>query len=177
MNPSDDYLNGFPTIAAGIFVPSGAVTSNAYDVNRIVNAFWTGARYSLWSNLDLAAGVYYRIQNDYLPAPSVCTGSGTTISSHKCAGSDGAVSFLIDYKPVKRVDLYGGVMLSNVWGGFAFGHLYTQNVDPTIGPPNRILTSFQSNTRLLAKIQSAATKCRRPASVDADQRPSSRTTF
>ena len=22
MNPSDDYLNGFPTIAAGIFVPS-----------------------------------------------------------------------------------------------------------------------------------------------------------
>ena len=133
MNPSDDYLNGFPTIAAGIFVPSGAVTSNAYDVNRIVNAFWTGARCSLWSNLDLAAGVYYRIQNDYLPAPGVCTGSGTTISSHKCAGSDGAVSFLIDYKPVKRVDLYGGVMLSNVWGGFAFGHLYTQNVDPTIG--------------------------------------------
>ena len=133
MNPSDDYVDGFPTIAAGIFVPPGAVTSDAYNVNRIVNAFWTGARYSLWSNLDLAAGFYYRIQNDYLPAPEVCTGSGTTISSHKCAGSDGAVSFLIDYKPVRRVDLYGGVMLSDVWGGFAFGHLYTQNVDPTIG--------------------------------------------
>ena len=139
------------------------MTSNAYDVNRIVNAFSTGARCSLWSNLDLAAGVYYRIQNDYLPAPGVCTGSGTTISSHKCAGSDGAVSFLIDYKPVKRVDLYGGVMLSNVWGGFAFGRLYTQNVDPTIGLRDRILTSFQSNTRSLAKIESAATKCRRPA--------------
>ena len=133
MNPSDDYVDGFPTIAAGIFVPPGTVTSDAYNVNRIVNAFWTGARYSLWSNLDLAAGFYYRIQNDYLPAPEVCTGSGTTISSHKCAGSDGAVSFLIDYKPVRRVDLYGGVMLSDVWGGFAFGHLYTQNVDPTIG--------------------------------------------
>ena len=77
MNPSDDYVDGFPTIAAGIFVPPGTVTSDAYNVNRIVNAFWTGARYSLWSNLDLAAGFYYRIQNDYLPAPEVCTGSGT----------------------------------------------------------------------------------------------------
>ena len=72
-------------------------------------------------------------QNDYLPPPGVCTGSGTSISSSKCAGSSGAVSFLIDYKPVARVDLYGGVMVSNVWGGLANGHLYTQNVDPTVG--------------------------------------------
>ncbi len=133
MNPSDDYVNGFPTIAEGIFVPPGAVTSNAYTVNRILNAFWTGAQYSVWSNLDLAAGVYYRAQNDYLPAPGVCTGSGVTISSSKCAGGEGAVSFLIDYRPIKRVDAYGGVMVSNVWGGFAYDHLYTQNVDPTVG--------------------------------------------
>jgi hypothetical protein len=109
------------------------VTSNAYDVNRIFNTVWTGVRYSVRSNLDLAAGVYYRTQNDYLPPPSVCTGTGTNISSSKCAGSTGAVSFLIDYKPVKRVDIYGGVMVSNVWGGLANSHLYTQNVDPTVG--------------------------------------------
>ena len=133
MNPSDDFANGFPTIAEGIFVPPGGATSDAYDVNRILNAFWTGAKYSVWSNLDLAAGVYYRTQNDYLPAPGVCTGTGTSISSGKCAGSQGAVSFLIDYQPVRRVDVYGGVMVSNVWGGFANGHLYTQNVDPTVG--------------------------------------------
>jgi predicted porin len=133
MNPSDDYANGFPTIAEGIFVPPGAVTSNAYYVNRVLNTAWTGVRYSLWSNLDLAAGVYYRTQNDYLPAPGVCTGSGTSISSSKCAGSGAVVSFLIDYKPVKRVDIYGGVAVSNVWGGPANGHLYTQNIDPTVG--------------------------------------------
>ena len=86
----------------------------------------------MWSNLDLSAGVYYRTQNDYLPAPAVCTGTGASISSSKCAGG-GRVSFLIDYKPIKRVDVYGGVMVSNVWGGFANGHLYTQNVDPTVG--------------------------------------------
>ncbi len=134
MNPSDDYANGFPTIAEGIFVPPGAATSNAYDVNRIFNTVWTGVRYSMWSNLNLAAGVYYRTQNDYLPpADGVCTGSGITISSSKCAGSQGAASFLIDYKPVGRVDLYAGVMVSDVWGGFANGHLYTQNIDPTVG--------------------------------------------
>ena len=73
MNPSDDYANGFPTIAEGIFVPPGAATSNAYTVNRILNSMWTGVRYSVWSNLDLAAG-YYRIQNDYLPAPTSAPG-------------------------------------------------------------------------------------------------------
>jgi hypothetical protein len=87
----------------------------------------------VWSNLDVAAGVYYRPHNDYPPAPGVCTGSGATISSSECAGSEGAVSLLIDYRPIKRVDLSGGMMASNVWGGFAYGHLYTQNVDPTIG--------------------------------------------
>jgi hypothetical protein len=61
----------------------------------------------VWSNLDVAAGVYYRPHNDYLPAPGVCTGSGSTISSSECAGSEGAVSLLIDYRPIKRVDLYG----------------------------------------------------------------------
>jgi predicted porin len=134
MNPSDDYANGFPTIAEGIFVPPGVATSNAYDINRILNTVWTGVRYSMWSNLDLAAGVYYRSQNDYLPPTSgACTGTGVNISSGKCAGSSGAASFLIDYQPVKRVDVYGGAMVSNVWGGFANGHLYTQNVDPTVG--------------------------------------------
>ena len=133
MNPSDDYPDGFPTIAQGIFVPPGAVTSNAFNVNRILNTVWTGVRYSVWSNLDLAAGVYYRTQNDYLPAPAVCTGTGINISSGKCADSEGAVSFLIDYKPVKRVDLYAGVMVSDVWGGVANGYLYPQNIDPTVG--------------------------------------------
>src|SRR5271170_6488852 len=70
MNPTDHYANGFPTIAEGIFVPPGAATSNAYTVNRILNSMWTGVRYSVWSNLDLAAGVYYGTQNDYLPPPS-----------------------------------------------------------------------------------------------------------
>ena len=40
---------------------------------------------------------------------------------------------LIDYRPVKRVDVYAGVALSNVYVGLANRFRQTQNVDPTVG--------------------------------------------
>jgi len=61
--------------------------------------------------------------------PVACTSANTTyvtptgsytitrINSGKCAGSTDFISFLLDWRPVKRVDLYAGVMLSNVYGG------------------------------------------------------------
>jgi len=50
-----------------------------------------------------------------------------------CAGSQDAVSFLADWKPVKRVDIYAGVMVSNVYDGLANGFLNVQNIDPAAG--------------------------------------------
>ena len=50
-----------------------------------------------------------------------------------CAGSTDFLSFLIDYRPVKRVDLYAGVLVSNVHGGLANGYQVTQNIAPTAG--------------------------------------------
>ena len=91
MNPSDDYADGFPTIAEGIFVPPGAATADAYNVNRIFNAVMDGSALFRVEQSRPAAGAYYRTQNDYLPAPDVCTGTGINISSSKCAGSQGAV--------------------------------------------------------------------------------------
>jgi hypothetical protein len=92
-------------------------------------------------------------QNDYSAAP--CTGTGAFISSNQCAGSQDAISMLIDYRPVGRVDLYAGVMLSNVYGALASGYTetytyyapeahgksftatattaHTQEYDPTVG--------------------------------------------
>jgi outer membrane receptor protein involved in Fe transport len=84
-------------------------------------------------NFDLAGGVYWESQNDYLQGPAVCTGSGINTSSSKCSGGRYSYSFMVDYKPVPRVDLYAGVMVSTVYGGVASGFLYTQNVDPTGG--------------------------------------------
>jgi predicted porin len=132
-NPSDDFPGGFPTPASGIFVPAGFVTSNNFTVPRNLNTVWTGVRYAVRPNVDLSAGVYYENQNDFLPAPAVCTGSGTATSSTRCAGNRWSYSFMAEYRPVSRISLYAGVMLSKVSGGQSSGFMHTQNVDPTVG--------------------------------------------
>jgi predicted porin len=175
-NPSNAEANGFQTVAGGIFVPSGAVTSTAflnngafaspaYPYNKILNTVWTGFKWSILSNLDFAMGFYYQSQNNFnftwntgklnrvpygYATPAACTGTGAWISSNKCAGSTDAVSAFLDWRPVKRVDLYAGVMVQNVYGGLANGYgktfypipgnskVYwttatTQDWDPTVG--------------------------------------------
>ncbi len=161
MNPSDDFLTGFPTIAQGIFVPPGsfnssgvytnsAVTVNNFDIQKVLNTFWFGVRWKIRSDLEAMGGFYYQNQNNF--NPSACTGSGAFISSSKCGGSQDGISFLLDWKPVKRVDIYAGVLVSNVYGGLANGFYSTstvlipgtttafsvntartQNYDPTVG--------------------------------------------
>ncbi|MBV8896732.1 MAG: hypothetical protein JO051_09485 [Acidobacteriaceae bacterium] len=157
-NPSDDYLNGFQTIG-GWNVPATIVSTNPtikklfptawtnftnYTINRIAPYFWLGAKYAITPYLDVTAAYYYQQQTDY--NTGTCTYGATSflqpdgnkltvsrISSSKCAGTQDAFSALIDYRPVKRVDLYAGVMVSNVYGGFANGFQATQNIAPTAG--------------------------------------------
>ena len=40
---------------------------------------------------------------------------------------------MIDYRPSRRVDLYAGVLWSQVSGGLASGYRYTINLAPTAG--------------------------------------------
>ena len=99
----------------------------------MLNTVWTGFKWYVRDNLSVAMGFYYQNQNNYnfsvnssgITLPAACTGTGAFISSSKCAGSQDAVSLLIDYRPVGRVDLYAGVMLSNVYGGLASGFTQT----------------------------------------------------
>ena len=161
MNPSDDFLTGFPTIAQGIFIPPGfvnksgvptnsAITASNFDIQKVLNTFWFGARWKIRSDLEAMGGFYYQNQNNFNPA--ACTGGSAFISSAKCGGSQDGISFLLDWKPVKRVDIYAGVLVSNVYGGLANGFFSTstvfipgtgtavtvntartQNYDPTVG--------------------------------------------
>ena len=134
VNPSNtSYPDGVSSIAPGIVVPPGFVTTNAYTVPRNLNTVWTGLRYAVWSNLDLAGGVYWESHNDFLAAPAVCTGSGSATSSTRCAGGRYSYSFLVNYRPVPRVNLYAGLLVSSVYGGVASGFLHTENVAPTVG--------------------------------------------
>jgi len=134
-NPSDSYANGFTslggyTVAANSVLP-GSVTSSDYTINRIAQVFWAGARYSILSNLDIA-GAYYQIsQNDYNTSP--CAGSGVNTSSSKCAGTKKGLSAMVEYAPLKRLVIYGGLMYTQGSGGLVSGYLHTNNVDPTVG--------------------------------------------
>jgi hypothetical protein len=74
-----------------------------------------------------------------------CTGSGPFISSNKCGGSQDAFSFLADWRPFKRVDVYGGVMLSNVYGGLANGFFSTTTYAVPKG--KKILTATVNTPR------------------------------
>jgi predicted porin len=156
-NPSDDYLNGFQTIGgwdvpatipssvpgAKLF-PTAWTNFTNYNVNRMAPYFWVGAKYAITPQVDVTGAYYYQQQSDF--NTSTCTYGNSTIvspdgnklvinrvSSNKCAGVQDAFSALIDWRPVKRVDLYAGLMLSNVYGGFANGFQATQNIAPTAG--------------------------------------------
>ena len=171
-NPSDSYMNGFETIGyfnvpgtiPGFNVPGSPASkaklttqwsvNNAYNIPRVANVFWVGAKYAVNAQLDVSGAYYYLGQNDYnfsvnspgVTVPAACTGTVTSgvrpngqafsisrVSSGKCAGSTDFISFLVDWRPVKRVDIYAGVMLSNVYAGLANGYYATQTVNPTAG--------------------------------------------
>ena len=159
-DPSSTFPNGFETLG-GYSVPGtipssfpGAaknfptqwISYTTYLHNRFVNVFFLGAKYSINSQLDATAAFYYLDQNNYNSSATPCASANTTfvqpngrslvvsrVNSSACAGSQDAISFLLDYRPVKRVDLYAGLMISNVYGGLANGFQATQNIAPTAG--------------------------------------------
>jgi predicted porin len=159
-NPSDTFPNGFEALG-GYSVPGTIVTtnkaiaklfptqwviSNAYNRMRVVNAPFIGAKYTINSQLDVIGAFYYENQNNYNSSTTPCAAAKTSIvqpngnvlnvvrvNNKACAGTEDAISFMIDYRPLKRVDLYAGVMISNVYAGLANGFQATQNIGPTAG--------------------------------------------
>ena len=129
-DPSNTYPSGFKSLGGYNILP-GAITYNAYEINKVMNVIWTGVKYAVTDQVDVTGAFYYESQGDY--SAKACTGTGIHISSSACAGSLDALSFLVDYRPLKRLDLYAGVMLSNVYRGLASGYVQTQNIDPTVG--------------------------------------------
>ena len=96
--------------------------------------------------IDVAAAYYYLEQNNFNSSATPCAYANSTIvepngrslvvsrvNNSSCAGSQDAISFMIDYRPVKRVDLYAGLMISNIYAGLANGYQATQNIAPTAG--------------------------------------------
>lgn len=128
-----DPLNGgFP----------GVIQANAYPNPEHLQVLWLGAKYGVLSNLDVAAGYYYEWQNNYSAAGTNC-GPNTTpaitgatpqgAANSACSGNTEAVSGMIDWRPVKRLDVYAGVMYTKVAGGMANGFIQNNNTAFTTG--------------------------------------------
>jgi predicted porin len=147
-DPTDSYAaeqaaDGFNSIA-GIDVPGNTmigsnISTTGYKFGaKILQTAWVGAKYAVLSNLDISGGYYYEWQNNY-------SGTSCPVDTGKnCAGHEPVYAGLIDWRPVKRVDLYAGVMYSAVYGGLANG--YTHPDGKAWTDPNN--TAFTSGVRV-----------------------------
>jgi len=141
MPPSEKYAGGFTSLGDYNVLP-GAVTTTAYNNNKILQVAWTGVKYAITSDLDISGAYYWAGQNNYSPAKTKCGPNKTPAipgaapqgaAAATCAGTISAVSGLIDWRPYPRLDVYAGAMFSAVTGGLANGYIHSTNIDPTIG--------------------------------------------
>jgi hypothetical protein len=153
-SPSD--LFGATAAAAGSTLTlnggfPAVVQANAYVNPKDLQVLWVGGKYGILSNLDASVGYYREWQNTYANAattynvgttcgpnggakgPAIPGAAPQGSNSNTCAGSTQAVSGLLDWRPVKRVDVYSGVMFSQVAGGMANGFIKSDNTAFTSG--------------------------------------------
>jgi len=129
------YANPTTPLAAGFTDIGGYnlayVTNTAYNINKIVQFYWAGVRYTVIPHLDLTAAYYGFHQNAYgTGALAGCT----TSANSACSGSLEAFSVDADYFFNQHFDAYLGAMYSGVHDGAASGYAFnTTNINPTVG--------------------------------------------
>ncbi len=104
--------------AAGGFALSVA-DNNAFTTDKILQFFWTGAKYELPSGWSFTAAYYHVNQNSYVADSAPCTAGGA--SKTDCAGAFNQGSFLVDYRFNKHFDVYAGITYARVDNGLASG--------------------------------------------------------
>jgi predicted porin len=131
------------------------IQADIYVNPKILQVVWLGARYAILKNLDFNAAYYYIGQNDFTnsttkyntggSATKAGVGCGPNLNpaipgstpqganAAACGGSENVVSGAFDWRVLKRVDLYTGVMFSEVSGGLANGFIQKNNTAFTTG--------------------------------------------
>jgi predicted porin len=113
------------------------VEDNNLDSEKLVNIWWTGAKYTYRSKTDFTFSWYQQRQNDFR-LPPACTPQSFRAS---CAGTLNEVSLYTDHHFTKRFDTYAGIAYSYVSGGLAIAiphgpgvpYLHNSNFAPTVG--------------------------------------------
>ncbi len=144
-NASNSYPEGFTTIGGYTVAPgqaAGGPGASTYKIPLHFDIFWTGLKYAITDRLDITGAYYLYDQNDFAAAgtncgpntkPAVAGFAPQGAASAACQGYMDAYSAMIDWRPLKRVDIYAGIMYSKVSGGLATGYLYSDDLAPTVG--------------------------------------------
>ncbi len=134
-NPSDAVtslteIQG-STLCQGCLIngqPTTVNVTNFTSGDKVLQLFWTGARYSITSSLDVAVAYYHETQNNFSGAACV-----VSVASSKCDGTMDAGSILLDWQFAPKWDTYIGTQYSKWNGGLANGLLATNNWATTGG--------------------------------------------
>ncbi|MGD0416407.1 MAG: carboxypeptidase regulatory-like domain-containing protein [Terriglobales bacterium] len=114
------------------------VEDNNLDSEKLVNIWWTGAKYTYRSKTDFTFAWYQQRQNDFRIPPTCSPAAGFRAS---CAGTLNEGSLYVDHHITKRFDVYAGIAYSWVSGGLAIAiphgpgvpYYSDNNCAPTVG--------------------------------------------
>jgi len=134
-NPSNPL--GVGATDQGGYIMSG-VEDNNLDSEKLLQIWWTGAKYTYRSKTDFTFAWYQQRQNDFRRPPTCSPTAGFRAS---CAGTLNEGSFYVDHHFTKRFDAYAGIAYSWVTGGLAIAiphgpgvpYISNNNTAPTIG--------------------------------------------
>jgi predicted porin len=103
------------------------VNNAAFNIQKIFQISWVGARWSITPDFDLTAAGYGYNQKSF--AANGCRNA----SAASCAGELADISLVADWHFTKRFDTYAGVNWSRVQNGLASGFLFTSEYNPMVG--------------------------------------------
>jgi predicted porin len=123
-NPSHPDAVGTLDIGGYIL---GIVNDRAFNIQRILQISWAGARWAVTPQFELTGAGY--LNNQKSNSANGCTNA----SSGTCAGEQLDISVVADYHLTKRFDTYAGVNWSRVTNGLSNGFLFTSSYAPMVG--------------------------------------------
>ena len=97
----------------GGYIMSG-VEDNNLDSEKLVQIWWTGAKYTYRSKTDFTFAWYQQRQNDFRIPPTCSVAAGFRSS---CSGTLNEGSLYLDHHFTKRFDTFAGIAYSWVTGG------------------------------------------------------------
>jgi predicted porin len=97
----------------GGYIMSG-VEDNNLDSEKLLQIWWTGAKYTYRGKTDFVLAWYQQRQNDFRSPPTCSAAAGFRSS---CAGTLNEGSFYVDHHFTKRFDSFVGAAYSYVSGG------------------------------------------------------------